>query len=235
MPNDAGFAAPAPNPLNQGAAWGLKAIKADQAWDTTQGDSRIKVAVIDTGVDMAHPDLQANLDTRGALNVLEAGRPVDDDFGHGTHVAGIIAAVGDNQLGVLGVAPKTKVMPIRVLGVDDTAEALNVLKLALEKDCREVVTVGSGQEAIGMVRSRPFDVILLDVQMPDMDGFETTRRIRALEGPARLTPIIALTANAMSGDEARCRDAGMNDYLTKPVDFEKLREKMLFWKEKGSS
>ncbi|RZA06750.1 MAG: PAS domain S-box protein, partial [Proteobacteria bacterium] len=136
---------------------------------------------------------------------------------------------------VASEADAKRLSELRVLGVDDTAEALNVLKLALEKDCREVVTVGSGQEAIGMVRSRPFDVILLDVQMPDMDGFETTRRIRALDGPARLTPIIALTANAMSGDEARCRDAGMNDYLTKPVDFEKLREKMLFWKEKGSS
>lgn len=104
--------------LNQEMLWGLKAIKADQAWDTTQGDSGITVAVIDTGVDMTHPDLAGNLDTANALNVLEAGRPVDDDFGHGTHVAGIIAAVGDNRQGALGVAFKTRVMPIRVLGVD---------------------------------------------------------------------------------------------------------------------
>jgi subtilisin family serine protease len=127
VPNDGVFASGAPIPLTYGAAWGLKAIKADQAWDTTQGDASVKVAVIDTGVDMAHPDLQANLDTRGALNVLEAGRPVDDDFGHGTHVAGIIAAVGDNKLGLLGVAPKTKVMPIRVLGVDGSGSVLDLV------------------------------------------------------------------------------------------------------------
>jgi subtilisin family serine protease len=127
VPNDVVFASGAPIPLTYGAAWGLKAIKADQAWDTTQGDASVKVAVIDTGVDMAHPDLQANLDTRGALNVLEAGRPVDDDFGHGTHVAGIIAAVGDNKLGLLGVAPKTKVMPIRVLGVDGSGSVLDLV------------------------------------------------------------------------------------------------------------
>ncbi|MFP5503858.1 MAG: S8 family serine peptidase, partial [Candidatus Sericytochromatia bacterium] len=72
------------------------------------------------GVDMSHPDLAANLDTRNALNMVEAGRPVDDDFGHGTHVAGIIAAVGNNGLGSIGLAWKTKVMPIRVLGVDGT-------------------------------------------------------------------------------------------------------------------
>jgi subtilisin family serine protease len=117
VPNDLAYGARWEQ-LKQDTCWGLKAIKADQAWDTTQGDSGITVAVIDTGVDMTHPDLAGNLDTANALNVLEAGRPVDDDFGHGTHVAGIIAAVGDNRQGALGVAFKTRVMPIRVLGVD---------------------------------------------------------------------------------------------------------------------
>ena len=119
---------------------------------------------------------------------------------------------------------------LRVLAVDDTAESLKVLKLALEKDCREVITVGSGQDALRVLRERAVDLVLLDVQMPDMDGFETTRRIRAMGGAFKKIPILALTANAMSGDEARCREAGMDDYLTKPIDFPKLRHKMIHWK-----
>lgn len=122
---------------------------------------------------------------------------------------------------------------LRVLAVDDTAESLNVLKLALEKECREVITVGSGQDALRVLRERAVDIVLLDVQMPDMDGFETTRRIRGLGDGFKKLPVIALTANAMSGDEARCREAGMNDYLTKPVDFAKLRQMLLQWKGKA--
>jgi serine protease len=125
-PNDVAYGVKAPG-NTQDALWGLKAIKADLAWDTTQGESRTKVAVIDTGVDMNHPDLAGNIDTRGALNVLERGRPMDDDFGHGTHVAGIVAAVGDNQVGSIGVAFKARVMPIRVLGVDGSGTLLDLV------------------------------------------------------------------------------------------------------------
>jgi subtilisin family serine protease len=109
----------------QAALWGLKVIHADTAWDVTQG-AGVKVATIDTGCDMSHLGLQGNLDTAGALNLVERNQPVDDDFGHGTHVAGIIAATSD-AAGMLGVAFKAQVMPIRVLGVDGTGSSFDTV------------------------------------------------------------------------------------------------------------
>lgn len=102
--------------------WGLKEIRAEAAWDVTAGDPQVTIAIIDTGVDLAHPDLQPNIDTRGMRNFVEPGQPPDDDFGHGTHVAGIAAAVGDNAQGSAGVAYRARIMPLRVLGVDGTGD-----------------------------------------------------------------------------------------------------------------
>lgn len=76
----------------------------------------------------------------------------------------------------------------------------------------------NGVEAVAGVASGRFSLVLMDCQMPEMDGFEATRRIRQLEGPERNIPIVAMTANAMEGDRERCIEAGMNDYVTKPVD-----------------
>lgn len=120
---------PAQSPqVGQLAMWGLRAIKADTAWDTTAGAPSVIVATIDTGADMNHPDLRANLDAQDAKNLVEEGNPVDDDYGHGTHVAGIIAAVGNNAAGVIGVAWRARVLPIRVLGVDGSGSAYNTVE-----------------------------------------------------------------------------------------------------------
>lgn len=126
IPNDEAFQRQ--SPVNGVAAtWGLQAIRAEAAWDVTSGDPRIIVAVIDTGIDMTHPDLAANIDARGARNFVEPGQPPDDDFGHGTHVAGIVAAVGDNAQGACGVAYRARILPIRVLGVDGTGTTWNTV------------------------------------------------------------------------------------------------------------
>jgi CheY-like chemotaxis protein len=82
--------------------------------------------------------------------------------------------------------------------------------------------VASGEAALSAWRHRRFDLILMDVQMPGMDGLEASRRIRAGEKGARV-PIVALTAQAMAGDRERCLEAGMDDYLPKPVDQAGLR------------
>ena len=95
----------------------------------------------------------------------------------------------------------------------------------------------SGIEALqALVKMKvTFDVILMDCQMPDMDGFEATRRIRAGDAGERYVdiPIIALTANAMKGDREVWEEAGMNDYLSKPFDAKDLLDKVQYWAERS--
>ena len=89
-----------------------------------------------------------------------------------------------------------------------------------------VHTVGTGADAIRAVESSAYDLILMDCQMPAMDGYEATRRLRAGGFQA---PIIALTAHAMQGDRQRCLTAGMDDYITKPLRGEALRSTLEHW------
>jgi CheY-like chemotaxis protein len=95
----------------------------------------------------------------------------------------------------------------------------------LEKRGHSVVVAGNGREAIAAIEQDTFDVILMDVQMPEMDGFEATRIIRAKEKQTGLhIPIVAMTAHAMKGDRERCIKVGMDNYISKPLNPTKLYE-----------
>jgi two-component system, sensor histidine kinase and response regulator len=87
----------------------------------------------------------------------------------------------------------------------------------------------SGAEALSVLRTHAVDAVLMDIQMPGMDGLETTQRIRALPGAAARVPVIAMTANAMAGDRERSLDAGMNDHVTKPIDRAALGAVLAQW------
>jgi two-component system sensor histidine kinase/response regulator len=112
--------------------------------------------------------------------------------------------------------------PKRVLLAEDNLVNQKVAMRMLEKLQCSVEVVADGLAAIEAWRKSNFDLILMDCQMPGMDGYEATREIRNLEQGQRHITIVALTANAMKGDEEKCRAAGMDDYLTKPIDRVKL-------------
>jgi len=112
--------------------------------------------------------------------------------------------------------------PKRVLLAEDNLVNQKVATRMLEKLQCYVEVVADGLATIEAWRKGNFDLILMDCQMPGMDGLEATREIRKLEGGERHIRIVALTANAMKGDEEKCRAAGMDDYLTKPIDRVKL-------------
>jgi two-component system, sensor histidine kinase and response regulator len=112
----------------------------------------------------------------------------------------------------------------RVLLVEDNAINQRVARRFLERLGCEVQVVGDGQQAVDAFQRNTYGFILMDMQMPVMDGIEATRRIRAIEADKRHTPIVALTANAMMGTLERCLEAGMDDYLTKPLDISRLQD-----------
>ena len=119
--------------------------------------------------------------------------------------------------------------PLKILAVDDNDESRFLIGLFLKKLGHEADVASGAHDALAKIRTKRYDVILMDVQMPDMDGYETTQVIRTLEGPVAATPIVALTANVMSGDSDKAFRAGMDDYLSKPIDIEALRDLLTRW------
>ncbi len=125
-----------------------------------------------------------------------------------------------------GLEPRAA-RPLRVLVVEDNEINQRVVAHLVEKLGHTVRIAANGRQAVEAAESEEFDVILMDCQMPEMDGFEATRRIRASASAAvRSLPIIALTAHALEGDQKRCLDCGMDQYISKPIDRQDLACKL---------
>ena len=116
---------------------------------------------------------------------------------------------------------------VRVLLVEDNPTNQQLMQFILGKAGYLVEVAGNGREAVEKFTDGGYDVILMDCQMPEMDGFEATQHIRTLEGEGVHVPILAMTANVMQGYRERCFDAGMDDYISKPIQ----PKKMLAWLE----
>jgi CheY-like chemotaxis protein len=116
----------------------------------------------------------------------------------------------------------------RILIVDDDIRNVFALTSALEMRGMKVLYAENGREGITKLRENDVDLVLLDVMMPEMDGYETARSIRAMTRFEHL-PIISLTAKAMKGDREKCIAAGASDYITKPVDMDQLLSLMRVW------
>ncbi len=136
-------------------------------------------------------------------------RSIDDDSQHDNH-------------------PTDELLVCRILAVDDNEANLELVSTLLADMGAEVQTARDGREAVDLAREQDFDLIFMDIQMPGMDGIEATRTLRA-HARHRNTPVIALTAHAMHGERETLLDAGMDDYLTKPVSENELYETVQRW------
>ncbi|WP_244433523.1 ATP-binding protein, partial [Azospirillum sp. B506] len=124
----------------------------------------------------------------------------------------------------LGEAARVAALPpLRVLAVDDIEVNRDIVRGILERAGHSVALAASGGEAVRLLRDQPFDLVLMDIQMPGMDGLTATRRVRELPGPQGSVPILALTAHASGSSRPECLSAGMNGFVTKP-----LRPALLF-------
>lgn len=143
-----------------------------------------------------------------------------------------ITAPDPEEGGVHSISSQSTLSSLRILLAED-ALANQILAIGLlQKKWNHVVTVANnGQEAVDLVKTQPFDLVLMDVQMPELDGLEATRLIRSQQAegllsiqPSERIPIIAMTAHAMKGDRERCLNAGMDDYVTKPIRSRELSD-----------
>jgi len=116
-----------------------------------------------------------------------------------------------------------------VLVVEDNALLRRLIERQVQSIGLHCVIVSTAKEALEQVSRREFDVVLLDCQLPDLDGFEATRMIRQCESSGKHVPIIAITASAMIGDKEKCLNAGMDDYLSKPYTLDGLRRALGRW------
>jgi CheY-like chemotaxis protein/HPt (histidine-containing phosphotransfer) domain-containing protein len=149
-------------------------------------------------------------------------------------------AIGDSALAAktkrvenLSISGTLHSVHARVLLVDDNATNRKVASQILMKAGCEVLMASSGQEAISILqKDANFDLVLMDIQMPEMDGMETTRRLKALN-LAALPPIVAMTAYAMKEDRERFLAAGMDDYLAKPIRAQQIIQMVSRWVSDG--
>ena len=145
---------------------------------------------------------------------------------------GAPAKLAERERAALGGrhAPDVLLPGVRILVVEDNPINQQVATELLQALGVDATVAGSGEEALEVLQRRAFDLILMDMQMPGKDGLQTTAAIRTELGDAH-TPIVAMTANAMAGDRERCLEAGMNDYIAKPIDPEKLALTLALWLE----
>jgi signal transduction histidine kinase/DNA-binding response OmpR family regulator len=218
------------------AAWSMRvAAFASLAEARAAGEARVDLWVVDAALDDGAGDPRASEAPRLLIATMhrlgEAMRRVGPS-------AVISKPIKRSQLhdalqrifGGAGQATRAAATstpsPARVLLVEDSPVNQRVALRMLDVLGYRADVAGDGAEAVRAARRRPYDVILMDLQMPVLDGIGATREIRAGE-PAGPPPwIIAMTAEALSGDEARCRAAGMNDYVAKPVQLAALRAAM---------
>ena len=187
---------------------------------------------------------QPGLDTKIVMMLTSGDRPGDisrceqlrvaayvlKPIKHSELFDAIALALGDvlpdeKDTQTLAALRRSQVRPLQVLLAEDSLVNQKLVTAILDREGHRVVVANNGKEAVAAVRARSFDVVFMDVQMPEMDGLEATAQIRGAEkATGTHVPIIAMTAHAMKGDRERCLEAGMDEYLAKPIRAKRLLE-----------
>ncbi|MFO0747581.1 MAG: response regulator [Myxococcota bacterium] len=157
--------------------------------------------------------------TRQLVELMGGSIALESDLGRGTRVAVRLPLVPTAAPAPVDGALErsARASAAAVLVVDDNEINLRVAAALVRRAGFQVQLARDGREALRAVETQPFALVLMDCHMPEMDGFEATRCIRLLNSPARTTPIIAVTANALPEERERCLAAGMNACATKPL------------------
>ena len=196
----------------------------------TQGDGSTTRRFGGTGLGLAI--------SRRLVDMMGGRIGVESEYGQGSTfevLLGLPAARPIEASATESAKPeRTEVRPARVLLVEDNPVNRRLVQLMLERVGHTVDTAENGAMALERFEPGRYDVILMDAQMPRMDGYEATRVIRSRERGAAPVPILALTARAMKGDRERCIEAGMSDYLTKPVSSATLLGAIEEWTLRGA-
>ncbi|HEY2660195.1 MAG TPA: ATP-binding protein [Caulobacteraceae bacterium] len=226
------------------------------AVDYLPAQSRLQVRVIDTGVGIppeklgrlfgrfSQVDASVNRQyggsglglviCKGLVEMMGGEIGVESEAGLGSTfsfdiLAPIAATREDMELSEPADAEVAQARPAHILVVDDVAENRELARTLLETIGHSIDEAENGFEAVKIAISRRYDLILMDMQMPGMDGLAATRAIRASADLNRETPILALSANVMDEQVAQCRAAGMNDHIAKPIQLRELLIKVSHW------
>ncbi|MBT0586019.1 ATP-binding protein [Alteromonas oceanisediminis] len=203
-------------------------------------DGKVRLSVRDTGVGISDTDLSKIFDefsqvdlsstrafggtglglsiTKRLVDLFDGSIAVNSEINEGTHFV-VTLPMPAAQNGTIIKPGEVSGLPagLRILIAEDNAINADILADMLTKSDARTVRVENGKQAVDAVKKYQFDMILMDCQMPEMDGFEAAAMIRKLGGERGNTPIIAATANAFTEDREKCLVVGMNDFISKPI------------------
>ena len=226
-------------------------------WRNLKAGSKLRVQVVDTGagvspenagrlferftqaevsINRTHGGTGLGLSISKAIIELMGGRiGVDSQLGEGsTFWFEIPAEAAEERVAAYTVDAEMSWPELRILMVDDTAVNRELVKLMLQPMGLEIEEAAGGADGVQAAMTKAYDLILMDVRMPGIDGLEATRVIRAASALNRRTPILALTADVQPENAAACRSAGMDDIVAKPISPQELLTKIAHWSKAGA-